>query len=504
VDLSAQLSLGASFTDVPGGIAFWTFDGGTNYNDDAGEVEIVISKAHADVNVTGHTLTYDGNAHGATGTATGVGDIDLSSSLSLGATFTDVPGGTAHWEFDGGTNYEDQEGDVQIVIEPATVTGAFTADNKVYDGNATATILTRSITGGLISPDVVTLEGGTANFNDKNVGNGKTVTAAGFTLGGADAGNYELGTVTTTTANITEKHITGSFTVADKEYDRTTAATVLTRSVSGAIAGDDVTLSGGTATFDTRNVGPAKVVTLTGATLSGADKNNYSLDSVATAVAAITAKPVTGSFQALNKPFDGNTDATIVAGSLELTGVITGDVVSMTGTTAHFASALVGTQVVTCDDCALGGADAGNYLLTTPVTTTASILAWSLTGFYEPVGVANTVLNLPAGSLPPSVTWNTIKGGQTVPLKFNLYATAGGAPITTVSSVQSITLASVPCGGGPEDALGEAASTGGTTLRWDGVQFIQNWASPKGAGKCYRVTMTADDGSSLSAFFKTK
>ena len=41
-------------------------------------------------------------------------------------------------------------------------------------------------------------------------------------------------------------------------------------------------------------------------------------------------------------------------------------------------------------------------------------------------------------------------------------------------------------------------------LEHDGLQFVQNWDSPKVANKCYRITMTAKDGSSISAFFKAK
>jgi hypothetical protein len=46
-------------------------------------------------------------------------------------------------------------------------------------------------------------------------------------------------------------------------------------------------------------------------------------------------------------------------------------------------------------------------------------------------------------------------------------------------------------------------------LRYDGTssQFIDNWKTPSGGGvvgKCYRVTMTALDGSKISAFFKLK
>src|SRR4029453_15730598 len=89
-DLSAGINLGASFTDVPGGTAHWTFTGGTNYNDDAGDVAIVINKANASIVVNGYTGTYDAVAHGATlDHATGVGGADLSAGINLGASFTD-------------------------------------------------------------------------------------------------------------------------------------------------------------------------------------------------------------------------------------------------------------------------------------------------------------------------------------------------------------------------------------------------------------------------------
>ena len=52
----------------------------------------------------------------------------------------------------------------------------------------------------------------------------------------------------------------------------------------------------------------------------------------------------------------------------------------------------------------------------------------------------------------------------------------------------------------------EIVSTGGTVLRYDtsGQQFIQNWATPKSPGTCYKVIMTALDGSALTAYFKLK
>jgi hypothetical protein len=136
VDLNAQLKLGATFTDVPGGTAHWTFTGGTNYNDESGDAAIVITKAKATVTVNGYTGVYDAAAHGATGSATGIGGTPVSG-LNLGASFTNVPGGQAHWTFTDATgNYNDESGDAAIVITKAKATVTVNGYTGVYDAAA--------------------------------------------------------------------------------------------------------------------------------------------------------------------------------------------------------------------------------------------------------------------------------------------------------------------------------------------------------------------------------
>jgi hypothetical protein len=154
-----------------------------------------------------------------------------------------------------------------------------------------------------------------------------------------------------------------------------------------------------------------------------------------------------------------------------------------------------------------------NFNATGAGSSTASVLtqtvnAWYLTGFYPPVGVINSIHTAPGGALPtsPSV-WNMIKGGQTVPLKFEIFTTMGGAERTSVSDVvQPFMLTPYNCVSGVASDDVDFTTTGGTSFRYDGPegQFIQNWKTPTGAGKCYRATMTAIDGSRISAFFKTK
>jgi YDG domain len=82
-----------------------------------------------------------------------------------------------------------------LTVDQKTVTGSFTADNKVYDGGTSATILTRSLTG-KVGTDDVSLSGGSATFANKHVGTGKTVTGTGFSLTGAKANNYILASST--------------------------------------------------------------------------------------------------------------------------------------------------------------------------------------------------------------------------------------------------------------------------------------------------------------------
>jgi hypothetical protein len=81
--------------------------------------------------------------------------------------------------------------DFEITARPVTITG-ITAANKEYDGDETATITGVATVNGVIDGDDVTVIIGTASFADKNAGTGKLVTFSGFSLGGADAGNYVL------------------------------------------------------------------------------------------------------------------------------------------------------------------------------------------------------------------------------------------------------------------------------------------------------------------------
>jgi hypothetical protein len=144
---------------------------------------------------------------------------------------------------------------------------------------------------------------------------------------------------------------------------------------------------------------------------------------------------------------------------------------------------------------------------------TLTIGAWYATDFYAPVGADPThsvFLAAPGAmpaSKPASMEWNVAKGGSTVPLKFNLYTTQGGAERTNTADIQSFAIVPLSCGTtGTEDPV-DFTTTGNTSLRYDTTagQFIQNWKTPNVNGdSCYRTNVKFQDGSVIYAFFKLK
>jgi hypothetical protein len=125
---------GTTHTDAGSYTDSWYFTN-LNYNDQSGTVDDNISSVDALCSVEGWMGTYDGNPHGASGECLGVDDQPLEG-LDLGASFTDVPGGTADWTFTDVTgNYNDDEGSVEIVIDKADATCTVTPYSVVFDNH---------------------------------------------------------------------------------------------------------------------------------------------------------------------------------------------------------------------------------------------------------------------------------------------------------------------------------------------------------------------------------
>ena len=208
------------------------------------------------------------------------------------------------------------------------------------------------------------------------------------------------------------------------------------------------------------------------------------------------------SFQALDRIWDGNATATIKSvPSPSLVGVANGDTVTLGtgGATATFANASVGAnKAVTGAGFTKSGADAGNYVFASPQgATTASILAWNALGygFYQPVGtdaphsVFTTAPASPPTAKPANMEWNTIKGGQTVPLKFSIWAGTVEQKTLAAFGAQPFQTAQLnSCSDTINEDPVDFTTTGSTTLRYDGTQWIQNWQTPRSSGDtCFRT-----------------
>ncbi|AKQ46904.1 hypothetical protein TH63_16720 [Rufibacter radiotolerans] len=340
---------------------------------------LTITPASATITVADLSKIYNGSAQGAT-VITSPSGIAVNVTYAGSATAPTAAGTYAVVAALNNNNYSATNGTGSLVIAPKSVTGSITASNKVYDGNISASISGRSLVG-VLSTDAANVSlgtSGTATFATAAAGNDKTVTATGLALSGTVANNYSLSATTaTTTANITAKAITGTFSSANKVYDGGVSAAAANRQLVGVVDGDDVSLTGGTATFADKHVAPGKTVTLTDAALAGDDKGNYTLTSVGTTTAAITSKTLAIAITAENKEYNGNANATVTAQISS--GLVENDQVTVAATNGLFNDKHAGVGKAVTANVSKSGDDAGNYSANGTAATTATITSKAMT-----------------------------------------------------------------------------------------------------------------------------
>jgi len=174
-----------------------------------------------------------------------------------------------------------------ITKRELTIDGSFTVADKVYDGLTSGSIVNNNLSLlNTIATDEVFLSNTFIKFDNKDVADNKTANIVAVELAGDARFNYTLSLTgaPSTTANIAPKELTvgGAFTVADKEYDGTNAATILENNLTliTPVTGDDVTLINVVAEFDSKDAGEGITVNITAAELDGVDKGNYTLSLV--------------------------------------------------------------------------------------------------------------------------------------------------------------------------------------------------------------------------------
>ncbi len=365
VDLSKQLAFLTSYTNAPGGSTAWNFQGGTNYHDASGTAKVTIDKAKATIAIKEFSGTYDGIAHTATGTATGVIGEDLTENLSFAAGYTNVPGGTTSWSFDGGTNYHDENGTANVTIQQRSITvSANAGQQKVYGSKDPSFAFTPSealLPGNIFTGELSREEG--VNVGNYSYGLGTLSAGGNYSLSLAGENTFAITPkAITITANPDQSKVYGS---PDPVYSYTPSEKLLQgNSFSGALSrtsGENV------ATYDYKM-----------GTLSAGD--NYTLSLAETNTFAITAKLLTPHIIAENKIYDGGTSATL--SSKSVSGLVNEETaVDLVVGNVSFDSKKVGIRTATARNLTLSGTQASNYMLAEGATATdeAEIQARSLT-----------------------------------------------------------------------------------------------------------------------------
>jgi len=194
-------------------------------------------------------------------------------------------------------------GIASAIITPKALSAALVGNiSKTYDGDTSATLSNSnfSVTGfvtvaGVTEGTSVTQTSGT--YNSRNVLDASsastTLTSAQFTANtGTVLTNYVLPTSATGTATITPSALTVTYTGVDKTYDGNAVAQVtptyqvISHANGGSTTPDDVSIVR-IATFDNKNVGTSKAISITGVSLSGADASNYVVASTGSATGAV-------------------------------------------------------------------------------------------------------------------------------------------------------------------------------------------------------------------------
>ena len=382
-----------------------------------------------------------------------------------------------------------------------------TATNRVYNGS-TVDALAGTPSIAPIAGDLVSLSGsGSGSFADPNVANGKAVTVSGYTLSGADAGNYTVVEPSGLSANITQLAsvawtggATGNWSSASNwaggaipDYANVLAVTIP--------KGDTVTYDAGMAGLGT--------TTLASLTSSGS------------LVMAAGALDTTGTFSTTGF---NQTGGTLAAGTLKIaststSGVQLGDltagtlsVTSKDGSISELGGASVavtGTTTLAADNgttyYGIALANAGNDFTGAIAAAGSNIDLESGTGnltLGNTTATGTATLTALAGSIAQSkgklidVTGLVTAAGSAITLDSGAALTAG---VTSPGAVSLTAAGPLQVLGSIGTALTVTTSGGSTTFGNTTVGKNLTVTSPGGIGQAASTSLAVGGTSTLSA-----
>jgi len=236
----------------------------------------------------------------------------------------------------------------------------------------------------------------------------------------ANNGNYTFvqaaGNATALTINALAVSLTGS-----RPYDGTATAAAGILTVANKVGVDDVSVASGSGTLASASVGLQTITSLGNLALGGTSAGNYTLAGAGGSVNITTAGLTVTNFMALDKEYDGTTNAMLNAAGAGLAGVVNGDDVSLVSSSAvgYFADRNVGTnKPVAVSGLTLGGTAAADYTLAQPTNVTANITSAGLT--VTGVTAADKVYDgTTDATLNGTATLNGLLGGDAASLVTN-------------------------------------------------------------------------------------
>lgn len=340
---------------------------------------VTITPLAITVAATGSNKTYDGSTTATVGLGSnGILAGDQVSFSDSSANFSSPNAGNGLSIAVAGISGSGADAGNYIFNTTATATANITpvvlnlSGARVYDGSTDANANLFGNDGVLAGINGQTLNlSGSGVLASKNVNPAQGFASLGslsLSNGSGLASNYTLvggvDQVAITPAILT---VIGT-TTTDRTYDGTTLDTLSGSTLSGVFGNDSVSLGNdGSGLFGDKNVGNDKSVS-TAMTISGTDAGNYILEQPTGLVANITPLPITVNATGTNRMYNGKDGDAV---TLSSTGVLAGDQLGFSYGAANFANPYVGNdKPVTVSGIAATGADAGNYLVVDPITTT--------------------------------------------------------------------------------------------------------------------------------------
>ena len=243
---------GSGKTVTASGITLNDGNGGANYSvsyaDNTGSS---ISPASLTLGAGNVSKTYDGSLAAAGNAIVGGGTLFAGDTLSGGTfAFLDKNAGSNKAvsasgvtlnDGNGGANYQvsyANSNSGSIAAASLAITGVTAAGTQVYDGTLVAVLAGTPVVHAFGSDAVTPGIGGSGAFGDKNVGSGKAISISGFTLRGADAGNYVAVQPVGLKSSVTPAKLI--YSAAPVAAFAGQAAGTLSGSVSGFAAGDSL------------------------------------------------------------------------------------------------------------------------------------------------------------------------------------------------------------------------------------------------------------------------